>query len=145
MRNSLLIISVVLFLSGCKSEWDKLKDESLDKFIHGQIEESIRLMNKNISENPTDVHAYMILGSIYEDSGRYEDAVGVYKEAIKLDPDSETIHECLGRAYLRTGKITQAIEEYEVLKKLTIEQETDGISAWGLMKEIQEAKAQKSQ
>ncbi len=60
-------------------------------------------------EDPGDEKIFLVLGNLYEDTGRYLDTIRHYQEYLKRRPEDGYIHFALGfLAYKRTGNFTLA-------------------------------------
>lgn len=55
-------------------------------------EESYREMERLIAENPRNVSYVLLLGDLYLDGERYDDAYRTYMQARAVDPENETLH-----------------------------------------------------
>ena len=61
--------------------------------------------------HPNNAPAHSLLGEVYEDQGRYQDAIMWYQLALEIDPSNETDRKLLQRANERlsaTGRVSQA-------------------------------------
>ena len=85
---------------GCKS----------DKF-----ERDIRLLLDGIKEDPTNERYYFYLANSYHDSGKFDEAINIYKKRIELGGWKEEVwysHYRLGLCYKNLGKINDAIHSW---------------------------------
>jgi tetratricopeptide (TPR) repeat protein len=60
----------------------------------------------------------VLLGNIYVEAGRDEEAMAAYKQAMNLDLDNPQAHYHLVEVYLRMGDRDSALEQYETLRTL---------------------------
>jgi tetratricopeptide (TPR) repeat protein len=58
------------------------------------------------------------LGITYGQLGRYQEAIGAFRQVLLLSPDDADAHFGLGLSYLSAGDKGLALEEYKVLKTL---------------------------
>jgi tetratricopeptide (TPR) repeat protein len=78
----------------------------------GQIEDAIKVC-KAVLENKPTAQLYSTLGSLEEEAGRYEDAVGAFGKAVELDPDTDQYRFELGSEYLSHSAPSRALEVFE--------------------------------
>jgi protein O-mannosyl-transferase len=62
--------------------------------------------------------AHTNLGTVLDQAGQVQEAMGHYEEALQLKPDYEEIHYNLGNAFRKAGQTTEAIREYEQALRL---------------------------
>lgn len=67
---------------------------------------------------PTFFEAYFLLGDVYVEMGRLDEAVETYRFAIKLRPDGESTHFKLGLAYVARNDWNSALGQYHTLRTL---------------------------
>ncbi|MFA6142996.1 MAG: tetratricopeptide repeat protein [Candidatus Omnitrophota bacterium] len=75
-------------------------------------------LNDRISKNKNDYIAITKLGVIYQDQGRKEDAVRLFKKAIEIAPDYPDAHLFIGRAYFLKRDFDNAVEELKIYKNI---------------------------
>ncbi len=71
-----------------------------------------------LAENAKDPHGLVLMGNLYEQIGRIDEAMAQYEEALKFDPESSPFFEAkpssayfaLGLLYRRQGKNDKALE-----------------------------------
>ena len=66
--------------------------------------------------------SYTVLGDIYSECGKLDEAINAYLQAMQLDDKDVRTHFVLARAYAAKGRIEEAVAEY----KRTIELDTEG-------------------
>jgi tetratricopeptide (TPR) repeat protein len=62
--------------------------------------------------------AHYTMGIIYDNDGRFEDAIGEYKKAISFDPGVSYVHTRLAVGYFLTKKEKEALAELDIAEKL---------------------------
>jgi tetratricopeptide (TPR) repeat protein len=87
--------------------WDRKYEKALAHFrvAHDLAE---RLGN-------TQLRAWSLngLGNVYDNLGRYEEAIGSFERAIDLDPEDAHPHNGLGNVYYQQGRYEEAIAAYQ--------------------------------
>ncbi len=62
------------------------------------LNESVKEINKSLSLKPDIAEAYYDLGVIFGNSGRYEDAIGLWRKALSIKPDFKGARESIKKA-----------------------------------------------
>ena len=78
-----------------------------------KFERDIRLLLDGIKEEPNNVRYYFYLANSYHDSGRFGEAINVYKKRIEMGGWVEEVWYSLyriGRCFKNMGKMTEAIQ-----------------------------------
>jgi tetratricopeptide (TPR) repeat protein len=79
---------------------------------HDKFERDIRLLLDGIKEEPNNVRYYFYLANSYHDSGRFGEAINVYKKRIELGGWIEEVwysHYRIGLCFKNMGKMDDAI------------------------------------
>jgi eukaryotic-like serine/threonine-protein kinase len=66
---------------------------------------------EQLNNNLTEVHS--TLGSVYDTTGKYSEAIAELKRAITLAPNSDEAYRRLGGVYLDNGNMSQAVENFQ--------------------------------
>lgn len=78
----------------------------------GQSAKGIPILLGILKRNPQNVPALSMLGMVYLNSGRYDQARVCFEEEVKLKPQMDSGHLNLGTAYARLGRAALAEKEY---------------------------------
>lgn len=105
-------------------EMEPANEEALYKICFwtdftGRNEESIRLHQKIIDEQPYSELAWFNLGSAYQGLKLYEKAIDAYQYAIAINDKFDYAYRNIGDAYIRLRKYREAIEVLEKVGELT--------------------------
>ena len=82
-----------------------------------KFERDIRLLQNGIKEEPNNERYYFYLANSYHDSGKFEEAIDIYKKRIELGGWKEEVwysHYRIGLCYKNLGKINDAIQSWLV-------------------------------
>lgn len=82
-------------------------------YKNGELNSSLVYFNRIAESKPASEDArkaWLYIGNIYDDSGRYQDAVDAYKKALNINPDDDKAYYNLGIAYKNLGDTVNAIE-----------------------------------
>ncbi len=60
---------------------------------------------------------YSFMANVYEDAGRFQEAVDAFKQAIRFQPDDGDHYMSMGRAYVGAKRYSEAIAAFEEAKK----------------------------
>jgi len=85
----------------------------------GRNEESIRLHQRIIDDNPYCELAWFNLAAAYQGLKLYEKAIDAYKYAIAIDEKFDYAYRNMGDAYIRLRKFRDAIESLEKVLELS--------------------------
>ncbi len=85
----------------------------------GRNEESIRLHQNIIEENPYSELAWFNLAAAYQGLKLYEKAVDAYKYAVAIDEKFDYAYRNMGDAFIRLRKYREAIESLERVLELS--------------------------
>lgn len=83
------------------------------------------LLRKAVATDPKLAEAYLQLGNLQSDQGKYTEAIPQYQAALKLNDDLADAHYRLGQAYARTGQKELAQAQIEVYQRLRAEHLAD--------------------
>ncbi|MBI2130062.1 polysaccharide deacetylase family protein [Candidatus Woesearchaeota archaeon] len=82
------------------------------KFLSG-IEEALMNLKKAIESDKKYIRSYIILGEIYVNLKKYDDAVSCYEKIIELDSKNSDAYFNLGQVYFELKKYKEAGEFYK--------------------------------
>ncbi|MHB1921646.1 MAG: tetratricopeptide repeat protein [Chitinophagaceae bacterium] len=96
-------------------EQDPGNEEALHKIcfwteFSGRNEESIRLHDQILNENPYNELAWFNLGTAYQGLKLYEKSIDAYQYAIAIDDKFEYAYRNMGDAFIRLHKYKEAVE-----------------------------------
>lgn len=112
----LLITSVFFYasFSGAQSlpsaQFDLHVKQAEQAISVQKYNEALLPLNNALQINPNSVYAHLLLGSVYEDLGKLQDAVESFQQADRLLPQQPLIYESLGRVYLKLNNVDSALE-----------------------------------
>lgn len=81
----------------------------------GNVEETIKSVEKLLELNPSNLDLQKILIESYLKSGKYEKALSHLDETLAIYPEDENLIEYKASAYIQTGKWKEGAEEYKKL------------------------------
>jgi outer membrane protein OmpA-like peptidoglycan-associated protein len=81
----LILIPVALTGQNTKSKADKIYEKAVECYSKGDKEQAIKYLNDIIKSDAGFVKAYLVLGDIYKESARLDDAIAAYQKAIQAD------------------------------------------------------------
>jgi spermidine synthase len=84
-------------------------DELTERLRRIQIDH----IEKNIELMPDKSVSYLLLGDLYSEQNRFEDAEVNYQNSLRLNPDNAYAHIHLGVIFGKQGKIGQALPHFE--------------------------------
>ena len=79
---------------------EKLKDA-------GELEKAAELVEQLLADDPDYVLGHMMLGKIYIDLGKYDEAIEHNRRAVELEPNEALNHSALSVSYQRAWEGTR--------------------------------------
>lgn len=87
-------------------QYEREKDPSLIAKATAAVDAALRI-------DPDQAQVYAALGAMYQQTGRYEDAIKALRRASELQPDSDDSHRLLGRVLMSKGDYDAAVAEMQ--------------------------------
>ena len=114
-----LIISVVcIFMcSACYADTSELSKQATAFYIDNNQVRTMDLILQ-INEKDRSAQDWLILGNVYADRNKTEDAVYMYNKAISADKKCYKAYYNLGNYYMERGQYDAAIENYTKAYKI---------------------------
>lgn len=91
-------------------------DHAAELIRAGQFEQALPVLAEVLQRNPQNADALNWLGYANRRLGRYDEAVGYYRQALAADPHHLGAREYLGEAYLEQGNVSAAQEQLAALE-----------------------------
>lgn len=89
------------------------------RFMKTRAWETARIwLRQAVQILPDFFEAYYLLGDVYMEMGRPDEAIGTYDRAIQLRPDDTSAHLKLGLAYIAKNNWNAALGQYHTLRTL---------------------------
>jgi tetratricopeptide (TPR) repeat protein len=102
---------LALYIPSVEAQTNFTRGETL--FMNGKPQEAAPFLEKAVSEDASNVKAFIYLGMIYEQLGQTEEAIAAY---LKILPHAADETACiaynLGNVYYRMGNVPQAEQYY---------------------------------
>ena len=87
----------------------------------------VTLWSDVAAKSPGKTRARYNLGRAYVEKGRYEDAIGEFREAIRIDPRFGEAHHNLGSALAERGQLEESVREYQAALGLWSSSSAEGL------------------
>ena len=87
-------------------------------FYQEKFDDAEKLCNKRIRQDPFDLEAKFLLGQVYEETDRQEDANALYDDMIEEVGGIQSRIQSLGKAFKIRGKYNYALKTFEKGRKL---------------------------
>jgi predicted regulator of Ras-like GTPase activity (Roadblock/LC7/MglB family)/tetratricopeptide (TPR) repeat protein len=101
----------------------------------GMHEEGIDTCKKGLEKHPTYTSARVVLGRIYNEKNKFDEAIEELKKVEMVDDDNLMVHSMLGNVYLKKKLYASAIEQFQKVLSLnpedaeTVEKLQEALSA----------------
>ncbi len=77
-----------------------------------RVDSDISMLKDLVVKEPENLNAWIKLGNLQMDTGRFQDAVVSYTRALELDPKNADVRVDMGTCYRNSGNPQKAVEEY---------------------------------
>lgn len=116
----LFMISAALFLFSCQkgSQNGPSGAQEGGPGLALSPDVQINTLKDVVRQDPKNLKAWIELGDISMDAGRYQDAVTAFGAALKLDPRDVDVRVDMGTCFRSLGDPQKAIEEYKEALKI---------------------------
>ena len=106
-----IFIFLILFSVYCFGQTNFSKGEEM--LMHNKPSEALDFLVRAMSEDPSNAVIFLYLGIVYEQLGRYDEAIAVYRRALPIAGSlSATVATNLGNVYFNRGNHTMAEDYY---------------------------------
>ncbi|MBD2437888.1 tetratricopeptide repeat protein [Nostoc sp. FACHB-110] len=79
----------------------------------GRFFQAEQIYTQILQEQPNQVDALYLLGTLAHQSGKTEKAIALYRQALAVNPDLASVHSNLGIALKQQGLLQEAIQHYQ--------------------------------
>lgn len=80
---------------------------------HQELLEQIVVLEKETSQNPSNVAAWVELGNAYFDTDQHKKSIQAYSKALELKPDNADVWTDMGVMYRKDGRPQDAIKAFD--------------------------------
>lgn len=77
-----------------------------------RVFQEVSALKAAIEKNPKDADALLRLANLYQDAGKYDDAVGYYRQVVALSPDDVNARTDMGICLRESGHVDEALAEF---------------------------------
>lgn len=70
-------------------------------------------LEREVENNPNSLAAWLELGNLYFDTGKFQDAIRAYTRYLSLNPNSPDVWTDLGVMYRRSGNPAEAVSSFD--------------------------------
>jgi cytochrome c-type biogenesis protein CcmH/NrfG len=118
MRKAIIVfLFCFLILANCEQKREQRAQTPMPKG-NIQTQNEIEFLKNAVRQNPKDLNAWIELGNILMDTGRYREAIDSYQKALELDPKNVDVRVDMGTCYRNIGNPNMAVEEFRKAIKI---------------------------
>lgn len=88
---------------------------------NGKADEALAVLNSQIEKNPNDARACNLIGRVYFQLERWDDAIRAAERSVALAPDESEYHQWLARAYGKKAETAGAVTAFSLVRKVKAE------------------------
>jgi tetratricopeptide (TPR) repeat protein len=92
--------------------------------LKGNLDEALSMMNKLVSDYPSNIDVIYALGQMDERNNKLDEAITIFNKIIAAQPNHSNSHWQLGLIYEQQKQIDKAIAEFETVQKLNPDNQT---------------------
>ncbi len=89
------------------------QDQAKQDFNPKQHEAMLEQIKAELAKDPKNVEKRVMLGNIYFDARKWDEAIPWYEQAVKLDPNNTDVLVDLGVCYRNAGRIDDALAMFK--------------------------------
>ena len=110
-KKILFFVFLIFFCVFCFGQSNFSRGEEM--LMHNKPSEALDFLIRAMSEDPSNAVIFLYLGIVYEQLGRYDEAIAVYRRALPIAGSlSATVATNLGNVYFNRGNHVMAEEYY---------------------------------
>ena len=83
-------------------------------YVGGENLSAQEALQKAIDKKPDYDKAHLLLGSIYVEELKLDEARREYEKAVEIEPKQASTHIALANLYIETGEKEKAVDEYRI-------------------------------
>jgi predicted regulator of Ras-like GTPase activity (Roadblock/LC7/MglB family)/Tfp pilus assembly protein PilF len=87
----------------------------------GMLDDAINVCKKGLDKHPSYTSARVVLGRIYNDKNKFDEAIEELRKVETADSDNLMVHSMLGNVYLKKKMYAEAIEQFQRVLSLNPE------------------------
>jgi len=122
---------IAIRLGPRESKYYRVLGSMLQKQGPDHLDESIQLLRKGLTLDPTDSETKIVLARCLEKRGELDDAAALLEQAVVSEPASRRAHSALAELYRRQEKLAQAEREQLIAASLEDQKITKEWTIWG--------------
>jgi tetratricopeptide (TPR) repeat protein len=79
----------------------------------GDLATAVQVTEALVTLLPDEPEAHFLMGNVYNQANRFDQAIEQYQTVLRLDPDSSSAHTNMGVVHYKMGDLETAIREYQ--------------------------------
>jgi Flp pilus assembly protein TadD len=106
-----VILVLPVFLTGCASGDMRLANKGFQHIEDGQLVDAESVLTEAVQDNPNNAYAVLNLGTVYQRTGRFDQARAMFEKVIALDSQEKPAKRS---KFIDSSKNLREIAEYNL-------------------------------
>ena len=107
------VFAIILLMAAVFSYGQSNFSKGEERLMQNKPSEALIFLENAVADEPSNVTAYLYLGVVYEQLGRYDEAISVYKRALPIAGNmSANVANNIGNVYFQKGDTGSAEQFY---------------------------------
>jgi len=106
-----VVLVLPVFLAGCVSRDMRLANKGFDHIEDGRLVDAESVLTEAVQDNPNNAYAVLNLGTVYQRTGRFDQARSMFEKVIALDTQENPAKRS---KFLDSSKNLREIAEYNL-------------------------------
>lgn len=111
MKRVMILVVLALMTVACQQK-EQPKSQPQAPMGQMQPQHDPKILQDIVQKDPGNLKAWIELGNIQMDAGRFTEAIDAYQKALALDPNNVDVRVDMGTCYRNTGKPDIALKEF---------------------------------
>src|SRR5581483_4281550 len=113
MMNRLALLVLILAPALAAADVKETLDKARAALKAGKLDESLKLTEKALADQPNNAEARYLRGSIFMHQAKYEPALADFRATLEAAPEFAPAYDQIGAACFKLGLIKESLEAFD--------------------------------